>query len=378
MLTRFVPQLRTNITNLLLVDMALTFNCTTGVMNQITTVAASFTVVVAIVLGALSARFRAKSLLLAGLSLLAVSSIGCFFATDYPSMVLLYSLGLGAAITGPMASTLIGEHFPVEQRTRAMGLTSGVGQTLPYLIGAPLVAVLTGIGGWRLPFVVLAAPIAILTLILAYKSIPSQPVYATSGAGIRRYLAGFAGVLRQRSAVYCLIGLALSNGAWQFYMQYSPTFTRQILQMPLAYTSLILIAIALMGLVGSLLASRVVNKVGRKPATIATILVTVAFVGAFYTTTLLWLAISLSLVGCLFTGIRLISQRSLALEQIPRFRGTMMALTVAALQMGRVIAGIGGLILDAFSYAGLGVVSIAIGIVAAVTFQRFVVDPTRS
>jgi predicted MFS family arabinose efflux permease len=81
----------------------------------------------------------------------------------------------------------------------------------------------------------------------------------------------------------------------------------------------------------------------------------------------------------LFGGMRITASSSLTLEQVPKFRGTMMSINSAADGMGAALgAGIGGwgILLSGYEFAGwvLG----SLGIISAAVFQVLAADPTRS
>ena len=70
---------------------------------------------------------------------------------------------------------------------------------------------------------------------------------------------------------------------------------------------------------------------------------------------------------------------SLTLEQIPDFRGTMMSLNAAAGFMGGAIgAGVGGLVLLWWNYAGVGLVLGSMSLVISPLVYFIVVDPTST
>ena len=89
-----------------------------------------------------------------------------------------------------------------------------------------------------------------------------------------------------------------------------------------------------------------------------------------------WLALALAFVSCILAGMRYSASDNLTLEQIPEFRGTMMSISSAASSLGSTLgAGIGGMSLVAWGYGGLGLTLGSFGIIAAVIYTLFAVDP---
>jgi predicted MFS family arabinose efflux permease len=278
-----------------------------------------------------------------------------------------------------MTSTLIGQHYPVEKRTGALGWVIGIAQVvIPGIIGIPLIGFVAGVGGWRFPWLVIAFPLSLLSSIMIARTVPTSSTHRRSGAS-RSVLVGYKTVFSNRTSIACLVSVALSNAAWQFFMTYGVAFMRQRFSLTLDQVTIYMVGLSALAFLGSIAASRLVKRYGRKRTTVLAILVTSLFVVAHYTVPVLWISIACALVFMVSGAIVGVAQMSLALEQAPDARGTMMAMTSAVISVGGIIgAGVGGVILSALaSYSLVGVASLAIGLVAAVIFHRFVVDPTR-
>jgi EmrB/QacA subfamily drug resistance transporter len=131
-------------------------------------------------LGDLTGRRR---LLLAGILLFTVASVGCALA---PTLWLLIAAraaqGLGAAIMMALTMALVGETVPKEKTGSAMGLLgtmSAIGTALGPSLGGVLIAAL----GWPAIFFV-NVPLGILTLLLAHRFLPvDRPVTKTERPG---------------------------------------------------------------------------------------------------------------------------------------------------------------------------------------------------
>ena len=159
--------------SLLLIDMGKTFSVSEGVMGQINTFYSIVAVVIALFMGILSLRFKHKSLLLIGLVFIATSALGCLMAPDFNVMLASYSLsGLGGAMVSPMCVTMIGEHFSLEKRASAVGWIIA-GGALSFVIGAPIIASIASLGGWRLAIIGFVIPVLLASLLLAFISLPS-------------------------------------------------------------------------------------------------------------------------------------------------------------------------------------------------------------
>jgi DHA1 family inner membrane transport protein len=135
-LSRFALQPGSLLISLLLIDIGGTFGLPVGVVGQLRTAASVVGVVFALLMGALSIRYRHKSLLMVGLLIVIVSSIGNALSTTFSMMLIFNSLAaIGAAMSAPMTVALVAELLPLERRSGAIGWVIA-GQSLAYLIGA--------------------------------------------------------------------------------------------------------------------------------------------------------------------------------------------------------------------------------------------------
>jgi len=377
--SNFAASLPAIIVGLLLVDIGLAFGYPVGVVGQIRTSAMVLGVIIALLMGILSVRFKHKSLLMMGLLLKSIAALGCGLAPSFDVMLVSYSMsGLGAAMTSPMTLTLVGEHFPREKRPSAIGMISA-GGAISYAIGAPVIGIIAGLGGWRLAFLGYALPVSLLGLLLATKGLPSLSSSHRSRLSIRDYLGGFKGVFSSRSADACLAGSALAGAAWIAILVYGPSFFRQQYLMARGLVSIIVVCAALCYTLGSLVAGRLVGRLGRKPLTVLTALFAGIFAALYTNLPGSWLSLASVLLGSFFSGLTFSASRSLTLEQVPGFRGTMMSINHAAGAAGSALgSGIGGLALLLFGYEGMAISLGAMGIVSAAIFQLLAMDPTKT
>ncbi|MDH5793155.1 MAG: MFS transporter [Candidatus Bathyarchaeota archaeon] len=364
--------------SLLLIDIGETFGVSEGVMGQINTLYSIVAVVIALLMGILSLRFKHKSLLLMGLLFIGISALGCLVAPDFNWMLVSYSLsGLGWAMVSPMCVTMIGEHFPLEKRASAVGWIVA-GGALPFVIGAPLIASIAGVGGWRLAIIGFVIPILLASLLLAFISLPSISHSHRPAVNGKTYLKSFKGVLSGRSPIACLIGDALRQASFIAILIYGASFFMRRFLVSIDFASIWILGAASCYTLGSLVSGPIVNRFGRKTSTVLT-----AFLAGIFTITYacvfnLWLSLTLSFIDSWFFGMVTSAANSLTLEQVPEFRGTMMSIDTAAINLGSAFGtALGGLALLSFGYEGLGIVLGVMGVAAAVVFYLLTTDPTR-
>ena len=363
---------------LLLIDIGNTFNTSVGVTGQINTAYSVAAFIFALLTGVLSVRFKHKSLLLTGVLLMAISALGCFLALDFRVLLVFFSLsGAGYAMVNPMAFTLVGEHFPLEKRANAIGWIVA-GGALVYVIGAPIIALISGFEGWRFPLLWFVLPVLFTSLLMAFLGLPSASKNSQTSSDTKTLL-NFKDVLLNRSAVACLIGDILRSAAFVAIVLYATSFFRQRFLIPTDLASLILLGGALSYVLGSLTSGLLANRFGRKTSTVLTALLSGIFTVAYVFTPNLWLSLVLMLTASWFFGMVASSANSLTLEQVPRLRGTMMSIDTAVINIGSALGTMsGGLALLYLDYEGLGSVLGAIGIVAAIVFYLLAKDPTKS
>lgn len=115
-----------------------------------------------------------RRLLLAGIVIFTLSSLGCGLAPSLPTLIIARAAqGLGAAIMMSLTIALVSGTVAKERTGRAMGLLgtmSAIGTSLGPSLGGLLIAYLD----WRLIFLV-NVPIGIINWGLAYVSLPRDP-----------------------------------------------------------------------------------------------------------------------------------------------------------------------------------------------------------
>jgi predicted MFS family arabinose efflux permease len=363
------------LTGLLLVEISTSFNVSIGIAGQIRTVYHIIAVFSALLLGVFSVRYKHKSLLLIGLFFVLTSAVSCGFSNSYNSMLIFYSLsGLGNSLVFPLSFSMISEHFTLEERGSAIGYLIA-GSTSSIIISSPVISFLSNLRGWRSAFLVYVIPITILSMILILRSLPSTSSQNLTSKGM--LLEGFKEIFSNRSAISCLFAFILSVSAFQVIVAYGVAFFKQKLSLTTDFTTFFFVASALCFTLGSLSGGRLINKVGRKPLTIIAAFFAGVVTILFTNVSILSFSLFTGLVISLLNGVRFAGSSSLTLEQVPKFRATMMALYSAADNLGSALGVIiGGYTLLLYDYSILGTVLGILGILAASFFFFLTKDPT--
>ncbi len=376
-LAGFATQPAETILSLLLIDIAESFNTPVGAMGQIRTTAAVLTLISAVAMGVLSVKMRHKTLLIAGLGCFIVSGVGCSLAGGYSTMLAAYSLsGVGLAMVSPMAFALIGRHVPLEERANATGYYIA-GNASSFMIGGPVLGYLTGLGGWRYAFLFYMLPIAAAGAALSWIGVPSEDDDASPGSA-GSTMDGVKTLLSNRSVLACLLGGLLAKATWQGVISYGISFYRDSFQLSRGWASLLLSGIALAFIVGVLGSGRLINRLGRKTVTFASFLLTGLFSVFYMNLPMLAVSVAVILVMSVVAGLRRNAGQSLSLEQVPRFRGSMMSLSTAGDSLGSALgAGLGGLVLTTSGYRLVGLALGALGVFSSLIIRLYAVDPTE-
>jgi DHA1 family inner membrane transport protein len=265
-ISRFATMPPGFLTGLLLIDIGDSFGQAVGVTGQIITAASIVGVLSALLISALSLRFRPKSLLVGGLGVLVVSTVGCALAPSFSVLLVVYALtGMAGSLVGPMAFTLIAEHFPSDQRANAISWVI-TGMSAANLIGAPIIGYISRFVGWRGSFLWFVLPVSLFGLFLAVKFIPSgqrsDPGEQGGKAGI---MEGFKGVLKDTSAVSCLAGTAFIAAAYMAMVSYAPSYYREQFSFSTTHATLVVIGSSVFFILGTRICGSLVSRYGRKP-----------------------------------------------------------------------------------------------------------------
>jgi len=357
--------------SLLLVDISEGFGVPVGVLGQVSTVSSFLGIFMAIIMGVLTVRYSHKRLLIVGLVLTTIGIVGTSLSGSFTMILLLYSLtGIGFSMTLPMITTLIGEYYPAEGRTKVMGRIISV-RSLASILAPIVTGYVVARTTWRVGFASYTLPITAISLVLVLVGIPVEEKHEDASVNL---LDGFRAVFRNRSATSYLLAGAMATSLFSGIQVFNGSFLRQQFALPVATVSRLLPLTAISVTVGLLISNRLVERIGLKKVVYITTFSSAVFYLVYFA---LGLDLTPSLVfmvlGSLTTGIRLATSSTLGLIQETTYRGSMMALTTAGMSLGGVIgAMLGGYALLNYGYAGFGVAITSLSLVATFIYMFWV------
>jgi len=171
--------------------------------------------------GPLSDKFGRRKLLLGGITLYLVASIGCFLATS--AEILIYARflqALGAAAASVLARAIVRDLFPINEAARVLSLMHLV--TMLATLIAPLVGgYLILLAGWRSLFIVLFVFAAIILLATSLK-IPETHYGSSRGTSIAAVFKAYLQILLQPLAVGYILCMSLTFAGMFAYITASP------------------------------------------------------------------------------------------------------------------------------------------------------------
>jgi DHA1 family chloramphenicol resistance protein-like MFS transporter len=375
---------------LLYPEIAATFRVTVGTATQLSAFSSIAGVITGLALSAFSLRFRYKTLLTTGVFAVVICVIGVFLAPNFLFAQIFYALnGVGSVMVAVMASTLIGELYPMEKKAKRISLILSV-TTFASVIGNPITGWIANAGGitsWRSTLLWFMIPVTFTSLMLVVFLVPNKPRSMQLSVNKEPFMNGYKNILTNKSAVACL-----ANGfmAWFFFATniFASAFLRDVFGVPPFLRSLLPLLGGSLLIAGMFTGGFLVNSVGRKRLAIYTAVPATIFAVIGYPLSIIipniWIVVCTRLLAGFIGGMPMVAGANLILEQVPKFRGTLMSLSSVMAGLGAasgvLVAGrILNIINDPVIGYPVAMVTLGIGgLVGVVILVFFAKDPVKN
>ena len=346
----------------LLVDLAREFDTSVAVTGQLA--AATFIAwgIVAPLVGPVSDTYGRRVVALSGMLLMALGLLGSALAWDFPSLLVFRILsGAGAAMIPPNSMAAIADHFPPEQRGKAVGWlfsSSWVG----VVVGVPLVALSAGLGSWQVPFYWVGG-LSLLVWVLLWKWLPRSP--RQTGASLA-FLSRFREVSSKESW-YVLGANVLQQTTFFGLVGYLPAYLIQTYGLRIEETALPLAVLGAGAMAGSMAGGFVAVRPQRLVLT-SLILVTCGLgTGvAFNLVVSQWTTVGIAVAVTCLLALPLPVLMTLMMELAGGSKATATGMFGASNQLGGVGgSSLGGLVLSLGGFPLVGVFCMAAALLGA-------------
>ena len=288
-----------------------------------------------------------RRMMLLAIALFAGSSLFCALARTMPQLIAARGLqGLGAGGLIPLALTVSGDLYSMEERARIQGLFSSI-WGVSSLVGPLAGAFLTMTAGWRSIFLLNLPLGAVAAWIVATRMIETPgAVRAPSTA------PGLGALLRRRATAVPYASAALMGTALYGVSTYVPLYVQGARGGTAGSAGAVITPLILFWAVSATAGGRLILRVGfRRSAVVGGVLLVGGFAGLLAAVALdastAWISAACALVGCGLGPTALsqllavqedapAAQRGVATSLVPFFRTVGGSLGVAA--MGAVLA----------------------------------------
>ena len=340
----------------LLVDLSDEFDISVAAAGQLAAVTFAAWAISVISVGPISDSFGRRPVAVTGLGLLGISVLASSFASNFGVLIALRVVtGLTGGMIPPNSMAAVADILTPAKRARAFGLLMAFA-SLSGVIGVPLVAVMTSLGGWRLPFSVIGS----LLIVCASLHWFWYPRIQASGPQSISFLSRYkqmAGISLFRTA---LAANFLQRVAFYATFSYLAAFLISEHGLSVGETAVPLAIVGIGVVVGSTIAG-LVAAMNRRAQVVTGCSVAggLATLVVFSVDITAWGTVGLALVGITFISIGWPTFLAISTEISGRSQATAVGMLGASNQLG----GVGG--------AALGGAFLALGGFSTVGFFSF-------
>ncbi|KQX45964.1 MFS transporter [Paenibacillus sp. Root444D2] len=302
-------------------EVASQLHTTSFVVNLTISVFTLFLAIMQVIYGPLTDSKGRRKVILFGISLYVIASVGCFFSENIGLLLVFRALqAIGIAAGSVVAVTVISDLFDGKERGQAMG-TFQMMVSLGPVLGPVIGGFLSGLFNFQSVFLALAAT-GMLVLILNYLYL--KETKPDSGEATRFQLRDFATILQNRigsSVIYL--------GFIQYYVFYNflvflPNILSERYGLSAEQKGLVFLPMSLCIVVGSFFGGKIQARIDGKKVIVLTTFLNVSsvlFFMIFYSISITWLLAGIICFG-LFLGLSLPVQTTLLTGAFTKNRAT--------------------------------------------------------
>lgn len=244
----FTSQAAVLVLSPILVDVARDLDVSTAVAGQLRVFATPVALVVAVLVARSGGRFSLRSLLCAGTALVGAGSVASAAAPSFVVLALAQvPLWIGVAVLVAAGIGAAGSWSAPEARSRVVARALA-GAPAAWIVGMPVIGIVADVS-WRLAFLAVPLPAAVVTGIVLMASRPDRAAHRSD--------ASLTQLFRQPGARRWALGELLAMSAWAGTLVFSGALFIEVYGASSRMTGLLLSVVALAFLGGNALGGRI-------------------------------------------------------------------------------------------------------------------------
>jgi predicted MFS family arabinose efflux permease len=351
----------------IVVEVGHDLDASVSAVGQARAVLAVTAVVAALFIGPLIDNLGVRPLLAWGAALGAQGAVLSAIAPNLALFLVAHVVtGIGVACLLSAGFAGVGAWFPEGEMARPMGFVVGA-QSVSWIIGNPVIGILTEVVSWRLAY---AVPGAVCLGALAAALL--APVERDAGERPPDEREGLRAVMRDRSARRWTLAELVAYSAWTAELTYIGAFYIETYDVSEATVGFLLAVGSVAFLISTVSTASLTARFARRGLIWRGALGMGAMLALIMNVTpAVAFTLCLFFVMALMAGIRSTASSALGLDQLPAQPGSMMAARTASAQLGYMFGAlIGGGVLAVAGFGELGFVLLAGMAVSALLIAR--------
>jgi MFS transporter, DHA1 family, inner membrane transport protein len=349
-LALFASQAGVLVLSPILTDIAAEFDVSIAQAGQLRILAAPLAAVAAVAAGRALGRFSPRALIGAGAAMVAVGSVASAAAPTFALLAVAQVpmwVGIAMLIAAAVAATAAWS--APDERTRVVSHALA-GAPSAWIVGMPIIGVVSSTD-WRLAFLALPLPAALLAALAVAARPADRPLDAAAGS--------LPALLRRTGPRRWALGELCANAAWAGTLVYSGALFREVYGVSTAATGVLLALVAAAYLVGNRWAGRSSPAAARRAMLVASVgaAVAVALTWAFTESVVLTLVFFAT--ASAITAARMVAGTVYGFSVAGGLGREVGTIRAASTQIGYLVGSLAGG--AAIAVGGFGLLSVASG-----------------